>query len=460
MPASAAAPGITVRPTEVIDFDGAKAIDGQTREAQVFEADARPVGVRRGRPSCAGRRRRVDATLGTDDNAPYRVTVDTEALEAGTHRRGRRGRRRPRRPQAGAQSAAVTVGAEPAPPTPPVGGLQDHLVVHYPKTADVDDLSLWTFGDIAPGQVEPSRTYPNGLEWNGEDEYGVFRYVQLDTSDGKNDDVGVIVVDTTGQQERHQADRTIDPLGDPGGLAAADRRRDLHQPGRRAGLRHESTTHRPDGAVRRLGPAPVGDALRRRRGHASGPRRRTPDRHRRLRRLLAACRSPTPTQPLELHRPQGRREGPRSRPELRPGRAGLGLDRLGRRDRAPDASGRARTSRSCTTHRPAGDYGDYARRTSPTSGACTPGPAPTPPLAWADAEQAGPAGPLRPGLRGRPRRRRDLAQLHPPPGRHEGPARRPVARPGRPSGHEVWILSGARRGTCSRCRPGRERRAR
>ena len=59
LPVSDSAPGITVQPTEVIDFDGADDIDGQTREAQVFEATLDRTCTPRS-ASSARRRRGVD----------------------------------------------------------------------------------------------------------------------------------------------------------------------------------------------------------------------------------------------------------------------------------------------------------------------------------------------------------------------------------------------------------------
>ncbi|CAN5233645.1 hypothetical protein BH24ACT10_BH24ACT10_03970 [soil metagenome] len=206
LPVSDAAPGITVAATEVIDLD----LDGQTREAQVFQAQ-----LDRDLSAEVSFVSRIDGGewtyAGTDDNAPYRVTIDTEELAAGTtvevaavvdDLNGHR---------AGARSAAVTVAAEPV---APVGGLQDHLIVHFPETANVDDLSLWTFGDIAPGLMD-GRTYPDGLEWNGEDDYGVFRYIPLDTSDGVNQQVGFIVVDSAGNKIGTTDDRFADPSVTP-----------------------------------------------------------------------------------------------------------------------------------------------------------------------------------------------------------------------------------------------------
>jgi glycosidase len=204
LPVSDSAPGITVAQSGVIDFE----IDAQTREALVFQA-----GLDRDLYAEVSFVSRVDGGewtyAGTDDNAPYRVTIDTEELPAGAvvevaavvdDLNGN---------TAGAQTSAV-VAEEPA---EPVGGLQDHLIVHFPETADVDDLSLWTFGDIEPSlkTQQDDAGYPNGLEWNGEDDYGVFRHVALDTSDGENQEVGFIVVDSAGNKIGTDADRFVDP---------------------------------------------------------------------------------------------------------------------------------------------------------------------------------------------------------------------------------------------------------
>ncbi len=205
LPTSASAPGITVAQSGVIDFD----IDAQTREALVYTAtlDRELYAEVSFMTRIAGGEWTY---AGTDDHAPYRITVDTEALEAGTtvevaavvddlfgHK-------------AGASTSSVVA---PEPVTP-VGGLQDHLVVHFPKTANVDDLSLWTFGDIAPGLMT-GRTYPDGLDWNGEDDYGVFRSIPVDTSDGRNQDVGFIVVDSAGNKIGTNDDRFADPSRTP-----------------------------------------------------------------------------------------------------------------------------------------------------------------------------------------------------------------------------------------------------
>ncbi|WP_380167172.1 pullulanase-type alpha-1,6-glucosidase [Jannaschia sp. R86511] len=202
MPVSEAAPGITVQPTDVIDFD----LDGQTREAQVFEAT-----LDRDLYAEVSFVSRVDGGewtyAGTDDNAPYRVTIDTEELAAGTTVEVAAVVDDMAGHTAGAQSPVVTVAEEPQ---APVGGLQDHLVVHYPETADVDDVSLWTFGDIEPGLMD-GRTYPDGLEWNGEDDYGVFRHIATDTSDGANQDIGLIAVDSAGNKQGTQDDRFVNP---------------------------------------------------------------------------------------------------------------------------------------------------------------------------------------------------------------------------------------------------------
>lgn len=206
LPVSEAAPGITVAKSGDIDFD----IDGQTREAMVFQAT-----LDRELYAEVSFVSRIDggewSYAGTDDNAPYRITIDTEQLPAGStvevaavvdDLAGNR---------AGARSPAAVVAEEPV---PPVGGLQEHLVVHFPETADVDDISLWTFGDIADGQMN-DRVYPDGLEWNGEDDYGVFRHIALDTSDGANQEVGFIAVDSAGNKIGTDSDRFVDPSVTP-----------------------------------------------------------------------------------------------------------------------------------------------------------------------------------------------------------------------------------------------------
>ena len=205
LPVSDAAPGITVAQSGVIDFD----LDGQTREALVFSAAL----DRDLYAEVSFMTRTGDGAwtyAGTDDNAPYRITVDTEELAAGTTVEVAAVVDDLNGHKAGAQTSSV-VAEEPA---EPVGGLQDHLVVHFPETADVDDLSLWTFGDIAPGLMD-GRTYPDGLEWNGEDDYGVFRSIPVDVSDGENQDVGFIVVDSAGNKIGTDADRFADPSVTP-----------------------------------------------------------------------------------------------------------------------------------------------------------------------------------------------------------------------------------------------------
>jgi len=213
LPASASAPGITVAPAGVLDVDK----DGQSREAMVFQA-------------------RLDRELyaevsfmtrigdgpwtyaGTDDNAPYRVTVDTEQLAAGTTVEVAAVVDDLNGHKAGAQTSAV-VAAEPAPPPPSASGLQDHLVVHYPADAaalPVDDVRLWAFGDISQAELaERGEAFPGNLSWNGEDDYGPFRYIELDTSDGANGEVGLIATDARGNKLGTEADRLIDPSVTP-----------------------------------------------------------------------------------------------------------------------------------------------------------------------------------------------------------------------------------------------------
>jgi hypothetical protein len=79
LPTSEAAPGISVAQSGVIDFD----IDGQTREALVFTAalDRELYAEVSFATRIAGGQWTY---AGTDDNAPYRITVDTEQLAAGT----------------------------------------------------------------------------------------------------------------------------------------------------------------------------------------------------------------------------------------------------------------------------------------------------------------------------------------------------------------------------------------
>jgi hypothetical protein len=103
----------------------------------------------------------------------------------------------------------------------PVGGLQDYLIVHYlgdaPGGPAVDGLRLWAFGDVSQAVIaERGEDYPGELTWNGEDDYGPFRYIETDTTDGANQDVGFIVVDTaTGQKVGTEADRVVDPSVTP-----------------------------------------------------------------------------------------------------------------------------------------------------------------------------------------------------------------------------------------------------
>jgi hypothetical protein len=59
------------------------------------------------------------------------------------------------------------------------------------------------------------REYPNGLPWNGEDDYGVFRSIPVDVSDGKNQDVGFIVVDKAGNKIGTNDDRFANPSVTP-----------------------------------------------------------------------------------------------------------------------------------------------------------------------------------------------------------------------------------------------------
>jgi pullulanase-type alpha-1,6-glucosidase len=206
LPRSGSAPGISVAQSGVIDFD----VDGQSREALVFTA-----ALDRDLYAEVSFATRIGGGAwtyaGTDDNAPYRITVDTERLAAGTTVEVAAVVDDLNGHKAAAQTSAV-VAAEPQPPAG--GGLQKNLVVHFPETADVDDLSVWTFGDIAPGQMD-GREWPNGLDWNGEDDYGVFRSIALDTSDGKNGPVGLIVVDSAGRKIGTDADRLVDPSVTP-----------------------------------------------------------------------------------------------------------------------------------------------------------------------------------------------------------------------------------------------------
>ena len=382
MPASAAAPGITVQPTEVIDFDGAKAIDGQTREAQVFEAT-----LDRSTYAEVTFLRRIDGGAwtyaGTDDNAPYRVTVDTEALEAGSTVEVAAVVDDLNGHKAGAQSAAVTVGEEPVPPTPPVGGLQDYLVVHYPRTANVDDVSLWTFGDIDP-TLMAGRSYPDGLEWNGEDEYGVFRYIKLDTSDGKNEQVGLIAVDSAGVKQGTDADRFVEPSLTPEVWLRPDSAEVFTSQAAAQGF---ATVHysRPDGAYDGWGLHVFGEAL-----PAGGETQWTaPLPPTGFDEFGAFWRVPVadPTKPLGFIVHKGDEKDPGPDQTFVPAEQASAWVVSGDATVHPT---RAAALDLAVLHynRPAGDYGDYTSSNfADYWGLHTWTGSATPPLAWADAEK-------------------------------------------------------------------------
>ena len=128
-----------------------------------------------------------------------------------------------------------------------------------------------------------------------------------------------------------------------------------------------------------------------------------------------------------LHHPEGRREG-------RPAPTGSSTRRTTRTSgscpatrRSTRREGDAEDYAVIHYHRPDGDYGD-GLDDFVTSGACTSGPAPRP----------RPCGRSRSGPTGRTLRRRlrvplvdgaHRAELHPPPGRHEGSRPRPDPRP-------------------------------
>jgi hypothetical protein len=435
MPASQAAPGITVAQTGVIDFD----IDGQTREAMVFTAnlDRQLYAEVSFMTRIAGGEWTY---AGTDDNAPYRITVDTEELAAGTtvevaavvddlsgHK-------------AGAQTSSV-VAAEPV---TPVGGLQDHLIVHFPETANVDDLSLWTFGDIAPGLMD-GRTYPDGLDWNGEDEYGVFRAIPLDVSDGKNQQVGFIVVDSAGNKIGTSDDRFADPSITPEIWLRPDSAQIFTSQAAAQGFATIRYS-RPDKTYDGWGLHIWGDAA----AEGVNTQWTTPRQPDGVDDFGAFWRVPLADAEAALnfivHKGDEKDPGPDQ--SIVPADQATAWIVSG--DPTVHAT-RAAALDLAVLHynRPAGDYGDYASSDFTQfwglhvwDGRGEPDPVARP-------DQARAERPLRRRLRGPARRGRDGAEVHPPQGRHQGPPPRtrcstwsaPATRCG---------SSPARRGTCSR----------
>ncbi len=147
------------------------------------------------------------AVAGTDDNAPYAVHYRTDAAP-GTSVRVKA----VARDGSGNLSSATLEGEVPAPGNPGGGGdcSVDTAVVHYNRPDGAyDDWTLWSFFDITntmPGD------YPNGLPWDGEDDFGVFRTLDL-TPDAQQ--VGVIVVDGNGTKDGTEDDRIFDPRVSP-----------------------------------------------------------------------------------------------------------------------------------------------------------------------------------------------------------------------------------------------------
>ena len=268
------------------------------------------------------------------------------------------------------------------PPTPPVGGLQDHLVVHYPKTADVDDLSLWTFGDIAPELVSRA-----GLpERPGVERRGRVRRLPLHRAGHQRREERRSRRDRRrlhGQEVRHRADRTIDPSVTPEvWLRPTDGATYTSQ----AAAQGFATVHYPV----RTGPTTAGactsSATRCPRRSDAVDRAAAAHRHRRVRPLLAgAGRRPRPSPSSFIVHKGDEKDPVPTRASSPPSRPRPGSSR--RRDRATRRERPRWTSPSCTTPAPPATTATTARRTSPTTGGCTPGPAPTPPLAWADAEK-------------------------------------------------------------------------
>ncbi len=109
--------------------------------------------------------------LGTDDNPPYRVFYDVSKLPPGTALTftaiandgfGR----------LNAATTTATVGTE-APPAPP-----SYAIIHYHRPDGAYDewgLHLWGDG-LAPEEVTD---WHSPKAWNGEDDYGVFAFIQV-----------------------------------------------------------------------------------------------------------------------------------------------------------------------------------------------------------------------------------------------------------------------------------------
>ena len=308
---------VTVPPLSAVVFQADSAVaDGPAARRHGDQARGRHRGDRRdhrrGRASSAAPaqvtfavragRRRVDAARHRRQRARTPCTRTSPGWRR-TPRSSYKAVARTRSGELSASSAVVTVGEVVEPP-PVTGSGADYLVVHYNRPdGDYDDWGLYTWGDID----QTRRVDRPGQPFTGEDAYGRFAWVKLNP----------------GAQQRRasscttatpRTSRTVRPVRRPAGD-----RRDLA----RAGRARPSTRHwrppagsprihynRPAGDYDGWGLHLWGDAIAARRSPPMGRPRSCPTAPTPSART-GTCR--WPTRPAgELHRPQRRRQGPRS----------------------------------------------------------------------------------------------------------------------------------------------------
>ena len=141
--------------------------------------------------------------LGTDDNAPYRVFVDTADLAACTgvefkaivwDRSG----------NLDSDEAMTLVGGGEGPAASP-----DHAIIHYQRDdGDYDGWGLHLWGDLAEDEFT---TWPETKPFDGEDDYGRFAWVRLADAAAV---VNFIVHDPDGVKDV-ESDRGFDPRATP-----------------------------------------------------------------------------------------------------------------------------------------------------------------------------------------------------------------------------------------------------
>jgi pullulanase-type alpha-1,6-glucosidase len=138
--------------------------------------------------------------VGTDDNAPYRVFLDTTRFAAGTTLQIKA----VVRDRSGNLSSAKTTAKVVAPPDDDVDTGRDHAIVHYDGGEDFG-LHLW--GDVDDSEI---REWGDPKPFSGETDYGRFAWIKLQPGASE---VGFIVTD--GDTKDVEADRLFNPNATP-----------------------------------------------------------------------------------------------------------------------------------------------------------------------------------------------------------------------------------------------------